>query len=419
MSILASIFGQSQPVSADNHFILRNIGAKTQAGVLVSEYSALRFPAVYACVNLIANTIAQLPLGLYQKTDNGSEPVTTHPLSDVLQAQSNDEMNAFTLQQTSSHHFSLWGNSYWEAESNRRGETIGLYPLLPDRTAPEKRRGEKLRYKTVIDGTTFYLPAENVVHLKALGHDGYCGISPLSLYRQAVGLGLAMEDFGSKFFANDAKSGGFLLHPGKLGAQAATNIKDSVQAQGGLDNAHRVKLLEEGMKFVSTTIPPEDAQFLASREFQVGEICRIYGVPGALVGFMEKSTSWGSGIEQLMIAFVVYTIQPLLVQREKEMNMKLLSESERARGMFIKYRTNAFMRGDMNSRAQFYNSAITNGWMTRNEVRALEDLNKLEGLDEPLVQRNMSSSDNALEPDAKPAVPSKTNPKNILDDEEV
>ena len=392
MTFLAGLFGASQPVSADNHWIIRSMGAKTNAGVSVSESSALTFPAVYAAVNLLSSTVAQLPLALFQKNGRGADIVSEHPLCDVLRLKPNDFMTAFHQRQTVQHHVVLWGNGYMEIERNGRGETVGLYPLLPDRTRPTKKAGEALSYTTTIDSRQFVLPAENVAHVKALGFDGYCGISPLAMFRQAVGLGLAMEEFGGKFFANDAKSGGFLQHPGKLSEPAQKNLADSINAQGGLDKAHRVKVLEEGMKFVSTTIPPEDAQFLSSREFQVAEIARIYGIPGPLIGSMEKTSSWGSGIEQLMIGFVQWTMQPWLIQWEQELTLKLLTQAERDDEMFIKFNINALLRGDMASRSNFYNRAINDGWMTRNEVRAKEDLNPLEGLDDPLVPLNMTTA---------------------------
>jgi HK97 family phage portal protein len=202
-------------------------------------------------------------------------------------------------------------------------------------------------------------------------------------------MGLAMEKFGAKFFANDSKSGGFLQHPGKLGDEGVKNVAAGFNAQGGPDNAFKIKVLEEGMKFISTTIPPDDAQFLSSREFQVAEIARIYRVPLVLLQSMEKSSSWGSGIEQMMIGFVVWTIQPWLVRWEQEMNRKLLSDAERAAGYFIKFNLNALLRGDMKARGQFYKDLFGIGAINPNEIRSLEDMNPYDDGDQFRVPLNM------------------------------
>jgi HK97 family phage portal protein len=207
--------------------------------------------------------------------------------------------------------------------------------------------------------------------------------------REAVGLGLAMERFGAKFFANDTKSGGFIQYPGRLGPQAQQNLQESLDEQGGLSNAHRVKVLEEGAKFVQTTIPPEDAQFLGSREFQIAEIARIYNVPLWMIQSHEKTTSWGSGIEQMGLGFVRYTLQPWLVRWEQEANRKLFTRQEREAGYFVKFNVSALERGDTSARINYYASGIQNGWLNRNEARAKEEMNEEDGLGEFLEPRNM------------------------------
>jgi HK97 family phage portal protein len=290
------------------------------------------------------------------------------------------------------YHQVLWGNGYQEIEVNGKGEAMGLYPLLPDRTAPRRTDDRQdVVYQTSIDGTSIDLTKERVLHVPAMSFDGYIGTSPIAVARQALGLAIAAEEFGAKFFANDAKSGGFLMHPAKLSDQAHKNLKEDHQRQGGLDNAHRVKVLEEGMKFVQTTIPPEDAQFLGTREFQIAEIARIFRVPLVLLQSMEKATSWGTGIEQMMLAFLTWTLNPWIIRTEQEMNRKLFTQRERDAGLFVKLNVNALMRGDMAGRSAFYKSGIDGGWMTRNEAREKEDMNPLPGLDEPLVPLNMST----------------------------
>lgn len=386
---LRAAFGPSQAVSDPNNWIVRAIhGGQVRAGTAVSEHSALNLPPVYRAVTLVSNCIAQLPLAVYKKGIRGGEIADQHPLNQVLRLQPNEDMSSFSLLQTKQHHVMLWGNGYAEIERNGRGEVVGLWPMLPDRTYPEKPKGEGLKYRTTIDGKQYLLPKENVLHIKALGFNGYSGYSPISLHRQGLALALSTETFGAKFFENDAKSGGFLQYPGKLSANAKQNLDESVNAQGGLEKAHRVKLLEEGMKFVSTTIPPEDAQFLGTRTFQIEEIARMFGVPPILLYSMEKTTSWGSGIEQLMIGFLTLDMQPWYRQWEQQMDIKLLTEDERNQGYYTKFNMNALVRGDMSARGAFYNTMFNVGAFSPNEIRAKEDMPGYEGGDDHRLPLN-------------------------------
>ena len=390
--------GPSTSIShGDNWFVRALQGRATSAGVPVSEFNAMTLPAVYAAVRIVAGSIAQLPLGIFRKTDDGFNPVTDHPFSWNLANRPNPFMSSFTYRNTTQHHCCLWGNGYSEIERNGRGQAIGLWPLLPDRTRPVIQGGQ-LRIRSQVDARTVWLDPEEVLHVKAIGFDGYVGMSPIAQAREAVSAGLAMEKFGGKFFANDATSGGFLMHPGKLSGNAFSNLNGTaprtgssdpanpaarLEKQGGLDNAHRVKVLEEGMKFVPTTMPLEDAQFLASRAFTVEEISRIFGVPLVLLSSHEKTTSWGSGVEQLLLAFVMFVLAEWLIQWQQEMNYKLFTESEQAQGLCVLHDVRALSHGDMTARANFYQSGIVNRWLTPNECRVFEGLNKVSWGDGP------------------------------------
>jgi HK97 family phage portal protein len=227
-SSLRAAVGSSQPVSDSANWILRVIGGgKTKAGVSVSEWGALYLPVVYACVNRISNPIAHFPLKILRPTaGGGAEEVIDHPLSQRLGLRPNEFMNSRTLRKTVQGHALLWGNGYVEIERNQRGQAVGLWPLVPWNTAPERKDG-RLRYRTVIEGETFLIDHDNVLHIMDITQDGYVGRSQIHLARQAVGMALAMEEFGAKFFANDAKSGGFLLHPGHLSGQARNSTSAS------------------------------------------------------------------------------------------------------------------------------------------------------------------------------------------------
>lgn len=384
--------GASSSVSDESGWFVRLLGfGKTKAGVTVSHYNAITMPAVWACITLIADTISQLPLDLYKRTGRRKELITDHPIVPLLSGLANPRMGTSRWINTQQGHVLGWGNGYAEIQISNRGEPIAIWPLLPDRTAPDTtwldERGA-MRYLVTVEGKQHSVPSDRIIHIKGFSWDGILGLSPISQARHAIGLGLAMEEFGSKFFSNDAKSGGFLLHPGKLSPRAKENIRDSLtEAGGGLEDAHRIKILEEGMKYIPTTINPEDSQFLESREFQIAEIARMFRVPLVLINSHQKDTAWGTGIEQLMIGFVQWTIGPWVKCWEEELNRKLLTEEERDNGFFIKFNLNAILRGDMAARASFYEKALDpeKGWMTRDEVREKEDLNPLGESQRPVL----------------------------------
>lgn len=431
MGLFAAAFGASHSISDPNNWFVRAIGGgKTNSGAQVSEFSALKLTPVYACVNRIANPVGRFPIKILKpKKGGGSEEVTDHPMSSgkaaPLSMRPNPLMSSRTLRKTVQGHALLWGNGYCEIERNNKGQAIGLWPLLPWNTAPE-RDGDRVHYRTTIDGKQFRIEQNEVIHIMDMSQDGYVGLSPVYLAREALGMASALETFGAKFFGNDAKSGGFLMHPGRLNAAAQSNLGNRkgrrgeqessgnnpaslLEKQGGLDNAHRVKVLEEGMKFIQTTIPPEDAQFLSTREMQIAEIARMYDVPLVLLQSHEKSTSWGTGIEQLMIGFVRQTIDPWVAAWEQELNWKLFTDREREQGYYVKFNMNALLRGDSAARATFYKMLFEVGGITSNQICDLEDMDPIgsEG-DERFVSTNVQSLKNAINPTAPKSAPPAT-----------
>lgn len=382
-SLFAVSFGGSQSSSGDGWIsqgLFGVVGGPTYAGVAVDEQRALKFTAVYRSVALISEAVAMLPIDVMQRIGNRREDRSDHPIA-ILLKNPNPLMTAFDLWCAVQAHSLQYGNGYLEIQRTQGGTPIALWPLLPDRTRPTTMEAgfddRRVVYQTVVSGKFFKILPADVVHIHGLGFDGLRGYSPIQLARQGVGLALGLEEFGAKFFGNDARSGGFVEHPGKLGAEAQKNLQDSFEAQGGLKNAHRIKVLEEGMKFNATTITPEDSQFLLTRSFQVEEIARLYGIPLHMLQSQAKSTSWGSGIAQMSLGFLIYTLQPWLTRWEQELGRKLLTKGERADGFFIRFNVNALLRADAKTRADFYEKALDTaaGWMGRQEVRALEDLN--------------------------------------------
>jgi HK97 family phage portal protein len=413
-------YGPSDSMSSPGGWLVKNIAPKTKAGTFVNELTALTLPVVYACVNRISNPISRFPLRMYRAMPDGSRHVVTpdeHPFAARLGVRPNDHMSSRTVRKTSQAHALLWGNGYLEIERNGRGQAMGLYPLQPNVTRPVKENGVHC-FRSTIGGRNVELAHSDVIHIMDQSQDGFVGISQIAMARQAVGMGLAMEEFGAKFFANDAKSGGFLMHPGKLSTKARDNVRgrdgepkaapespaSAVEKQGGLENAHRVKVLEEGMKFITTTIPPEDAQFLGSREFQIAELARIYDVPLILLQSQEKQTSFGSGVEQLMIGFVRQTIDPWVDAWEQELNWKLFTEEEKAQGYYVKFNMNALLRGDMKTRAEFYTKLFGVAGMSPNKILALEEEDGIGPMgDHHFVPANFVTLERATDPNYTPA----------------
>ena len=362
----------------------------TTSGKAVNERTAMQTSAVYACVRILAESVAGLPLHVYERTATGSKATKPlHPLYRLLHDEPNREMTSFVFRETLMSHLLLWGNAYAQIIRDGRGFPIALYPLLPDRMAVDRRESGELVYTYQSDKGQVKLRRDNVLHIPGLGFDGLIGYSPIAMAKNAVGLALATEDYGATFFANGANPGGVLEHPGVIKPEQADRLRESWQSQFGGANAHKVAVLEEGLKFHQMSIPPEQAQFLETRKFQINEIARIFRVPPHMVGDLEKSSF--SNIEQQSVEFVKYTLDPWVVRWEQSLQQALLLPSEKAT-IFIKFNLDGLLRGDYQSRMQGYSTGIQNGFMSVNDVRGLEDMNLLtaeEGGDLHFVNGNM------------------------------
>ncbi len=347
----------------------------TSSGKNITPRNAMQMTAVYACVRIISETIASLPLHTYQYTESGKEKMYTHPLYHLLHDEPNPEMTSFTFRETLMSHLLLWGNSYSQIIRNGLGEVIGLYPLLPHKM--DVKRGisdEKIYYiyQTDTKGQVI-LPSDEVLHIPGLGFDGLIGYSPIAMTKNALGLGLASEEYGSKFFANGGTLSGVLEHPGHLKEPEKLRAEWE-RVYGGSGNAHKTAILEEGMKYTPISTNPSDAQFLETRKFQVNEICRIFRVPPHMVADLEKSSF--NNIEQQSLDFVVNTIRPWLVRIEQSIMQKLLKPEEKSK-IFVSFNVDGLLRGDYQSRMNGYAIGIQNGFMSPNDVRELEGWNKI------------------------------------------
>ena len=357
----------------------------TASGKTVNERTAMQTTAVYACVRILAETIASLPLNVYRSTDNGKEKAIDHQLYYLLHDEPNPEMTSFVFRETLMSHLLLWGNAYAQIIRDGRGKVLALYPLLPDRMTVDRTTDGQLYYEYRKDTGYVILRPEDILHIPGLGFDGLVGYSPIAMAKNAIDMAIATEEYGGKFFANGASPGGVLEHPGVVKDPA--RIRESWNAvYQGSGNAHQIAVLEEGMSFKPIGIPPEQAQFLETRKFQTEEICRIFRVPPHLVANLDKATF--SNIEHQSISFVVHTIRPWLVRLEQGMNKALLSPSEKGQ-YFVGFVVDGLLRGDYASRMQGYAIGIQNGFLSPNDVRTLENMNIIEHGDIYAMNGNM------------------------------
>ena len=375
----------------------------TTSGKALTERSAMQMTAVYSCVRILAEAVAGLPLHLYRyKEDGGKEKALDHPLYLLLHDEPNPEMSSFVFRETLMTHLLLWGNAYAQIIRNGKGEVIALYPLMPNRMVVDRDIHGQLYYQytrsteeaPTMKGVTVNLPPSDVLHIPGLGFDGLVGYSPIAMAKNAIGMAIACEEYGAKFFANGAAPGGVLEHPGTI--KDPQRVRESWQSTfGGSGNSNKIAVLEEGMKYTPIGISPEQAQFLETRKFQINEIARIFRVPPHMVGDLEKSSF--SNIEQQSLEFVKYTLEPWLVRWEQSIQRTLFSPEEKKR-YFAKFNVEGLLRGDYASRMSGYATARQNGWMSANDIRELENLDRIpteDGGDLYLINGNMLPLGNA------------------------
>ena len=400
MGLINKLFKSRDHPKIDN----RTVGSSysfymggSSAGKNVNERSAMQMTAVYSCVRILAEAIAGLPLHLYRyKEDGGKERAIDNNLYHLLHDEPNKEMSSFIFRETLMTHLLLWGNAYAQIIRNGKGEVVALYPLMPNKMQVDRDENGELYYiytrssdeAKTMEGVTVYLTPRDVLHIPGLGFDGLVGYSPIAMAKNAIGLAIATEEYGAKFFANGAAPSGVLEHPGTI--KDPSRLRENWNSTfGGSANSGKVAVLEEGMKYTPISISPEQAQFLETRKFQIDEIARIFRVPPHMVGDLEKSSF--SNIEQQSLEFVKYTLDPWVIRWEQSLSRALLNEDEK-RKYFFKFNLEGLLRGDYESRMSGYAVARQNGWMSANDIRELENMDKIpaeDGGDLYLINGNM------------------------------
>ena len=398
MSIFSGLFrSRDKPTNSTTGSSYRFFFGGTTSGKAVTERSAMQMTAVYSCVRILSEAIAGLPIHLYRYGEGGSkEKAINHPLYFLLHDEPNPEMTSFVFRETLMTHLLLWGNAYAQIIRNGKGEVVALYPLMPNRMTVDRDSSGQLFYSyqmnnsdapTMKAGTVILKPSD-VLHIPGLGFDGLVGYSPIAMAKNAIGLAIATEEYGAKFFANGATPGGLLEYPGTV--KDPDRVRESWnKGFSGSQNAGKVAILEEGMKYTPISIAPEQAQFLETRKFQINEIARIFRVPPHMVGDLEKSSF--SNIEQQSLEFVKYTLDPWVVRWEQSLSRALFTPEEKKK-YFFKFNVEGLLRGDYQSRMNGYATARQNGWMSANDIRELENLDRIpaeEGGDLYLINGNM------------------------------
>jgi HK97 family phage portal protein len=370
----------------------------------ITPEMAITSSGVIAIMTLLSQDTASMPLILYARKGRNKFRATDHPYYRLMHDQPNPEMSAMTFRELIVSHLLAWGNFYAQIIIDKAGQVIELWPLRPDRMMVQRIEGKKVFVYRTFENKTRTFTSDEILHVPGWGFDGLVGYSRIAIARNAIGLAISTEKYGSKFFANDARPGVVYQHPSALSDTAYKHLNQSFDENKGADNAWLPKILEEGMTIKEIGIPNDDAQYLQTRSFQLAEINRILGpVPPHMIGDVEKSTSWGTGIDSQEQGYVNHTLRPLAVRIEQPLNSQLLLPSDREQGYFFEHLFDGLLRGDIATRYSAYVQGINNGFMTRNEARERENLNPRIGLDEMVQPLNVTTVGSTPTTPATPA----------------
>ena len=393
--ILSSLFGASSTAPPEDDFWYGDVGPMTRAGVRIDGDNAMRISAVYGCVRIISETLGSLPLITYRRlSDGGKERAPKHWVYPLLHHRPNRWQTTIEFVEMMTAHCVLRGNAYARPVWAGNGTVEQLIPLHPDhmRMAHLPNGRMQYRYQNPVSMQEEVYLEDEIFHLRGLSLDGHMGLSVIGYQRETIGMTLAAQEYGARFFAKDATPTLLLKHPGHFpDAPTREAFKKSWRSaqRGGSGTA----VLEDGLSVEKLGVSNEDAQFLETRKFQIADVARIFRVPLVLLQETEKSTSWGTGIEQFMLAFVIHCMRPWAVRWEQALGRAFLEDLGGDEGgeYFAEFLLTALLRGDQKSRYESYSSGIQAGWLTRNEARGFENMNPLPGLDAPLAPMNMAS----------------------------
>ena len=385
---------RSVSLTAPPEWLLEAVGASpTYSNENVTVERSLTIPAVLNGFSILMEDTASLPLILYRRLERGKERATENPYYALMHDAPNDEMTSMVFREIVMGHLLGWGNFYGQMIWDNKGVVREIYPLKPSLMEVGRKNGERVYLYRPEGGSPIAFRQDQILHIPAFGFDGLRGYSRISLARNAIGLAMATEKYGSKIFANDARPSVVIMHPGALSDNARKNLSESwQQTYAGSNNAAKTAIIEEGMDIKTIGFPPDDAQFIETQKWTVQQIARVFRIPPHMLGDVERSTSWGSGIEQQEIGYLTHTLRPWMVRIEQQLNKDVLLKDDR-REYFYEHLVDAMLRTDLKSRMDAYAVAITNGIITRNEARERENLLPYEGGDEPLYPMNMTTGE--------------------------
>jgi HK97 family phage portal protein len=373
-------------------WFMNTFGTQSASGETVTVESALQVPTVYACVNILANSVAKLPFQTFKKTNKGRERDSGHAVSKVLDDRPNPFQSPFKFKHLIETHRNTWGNAYVNIAWGTDGRPKALWLLNPSKTTPLIDTNGELWYVTTLpDGIQTKISHSDIVHLSALSTDGLKGKAPIEMARESIGSSQASQKFKGKFFANGTAAAGILKVPGQLNKDAKEKVRDEWETMyTGINNAQRVAILDAGLEFQSIGMPLKDAQFIEGMKFDKAEIATIFNIPLHMVNELDRSTH--SNIEQQSLDFIQNTLSPILIQYEQEFAYKLFSFPEQKR-YYLKYNLTSLLRGDSQARAEFYKKMIEMGAYSINEVRALEEQDTIDNGDSHYISLNYTTID--------------------------
>lgn len=376
---------QTSSLNNPEPWLLNLFGNLSEAGIPVTKETAMRFDTVFSCIRVLSETFASFPLSVFMKTDSGRIQADTHPVFSLIKSKPSPLMTAYSWKQAIMVHLCTQGNSFSRIIRNQRGNVaqILLFPYPECMTV--SIIGGQLWYK--YPGVPEAMSSDEILHFAGMSWNGIVGMSPITYQRETIGLGIAQKTYSNKFYSNGTNMGGIVEVPNVLGDTAYKRLKESFDDKSqGLSNAHKAILLEGGAKYNKMSITPVDAQYVESRKLTKEDICGIFRVPPHMIANLDRATF--SNIEQQSIEFISNTMTPYITSCENELDSKLFSPSELAK-YYVKFNVNSHMRGDATARSNYYYRMWLMGALNPNEVRELEDLNKIEGGDTYFVPVNV------------------------------
>jgi len=379
-------------------------GGDGAAGVTVNERTAMETSSVFAAVTKLAKIIASLPILLYRRLDNGGKDrAVDHPLYKVLHLKPNGEQTAFAFIEMLAGHALLYGDAYAQIERTAGGRVTALWPLLAWKMRPFRKNGQLIYEYTTEDERTVRFGRDKILHIPGFSFDGVSGIRPIKYMRDTLGVSIAVDQYGARFFANDSTPGGVLTTDQKISNDAYERMRSSWEKAHTFTNRHRIAILEQGLKFQEMMLSPDKAQFLETRKHQVTESARIFDLPPHMIGDLERATF--TNIEHQGIEFLTFDLQPTLVRWEQAITVQLIPDTEIDQGYFVQFLVDALLRADINTRYSAYRTAREIGVMSANEIRSRENMNPIEGGDTYYIPLNWQDANNPVvlqEPDVEP-----------------